>query len=296
MSAGTLHMILASLVFSVAYSFIKVLTRDLGFWETAFLRGTLGFLILSVWLVRIREPILGHRANLIPLAARGLFGGVAMILYFWALQLTTLANASSLHYAHPLFTTFLAVPILGERLNARKVMLVFAALGGVLLIVQPTPALVRMGSLPALASALFASAAYVSIRFVSSREHPAVIINALSFCTMLLAAPMALATWTAPTGRLWAFVAAAGVLTTVAQYFMTMAYKLEQASTVSAFSFSSILWSLMIGALVFGEIPERLEAFGIFILFGSLVALVLVRAREAHPNRRREADLVPKEL
>lgn len=296
MSAGTLHMILASLVFSVAYSFIKVLTGALGFWETAFLRGTLGFLILSVWLVRIGEPVLGHRANRVPLAARGLFGGVAMILYFWALQLTTLANASSLHYAHPLFTTFLAVPVLGERLNARKVLLVFAALGGVLLIVQPTPALVRLGSLPALVSALFASAAYVSIRFVSSREHPAVIINALSFCTMVLAAPMALATWTNPTGRLWAFVVAAGVLTTVAQYFMTMAYKLEQASTVSAFSFSSILWALMIGALVFGEIPERLEAFGIFILFGSLVALVLVRAREGHPVRRREADLVPKEL
>ena len=296
MSAGTLHMIVASLVFSVAYSFIKVLTRELGFWETAFLRGTLGFLILSVWLIRVRVPILGHRANLVPLAARGLFGGVAMILYFWALQLTTLANASSLHYAHPLFTTFLAVPILGERLNARKLALVFVAMGGVLLIVQPTPALVRLGSLPALASALFASAAYVSIRFVSSREHPAVIINALSFCTMLLAAPMALATWTAPTPRLWGFVAAAGVLTTVAQYFMTMAYKLEQASTVSAFSFTSILWSLSIGALVFGEIPERLEAFGIFILFGSLVALVLVRARADHPGKQREADLVPKEL
>ena len=296
MSAGTLHMIVASLVFSVAYSFIKVLTRELGFWEAAFLRGTVGFAILSVWLLRVRQPILGHRANLVPLAARGIFGGVAMILYFWALQLTTLANASSLHYAHPLFTTFLAVPVLGERLGVAKVALVAVAMSGVLLIVQPVPSQLDVGALPALISALFASAAYVSIRFVSSREHPAVIINALSFCTLILAAPMALSTWTAPTPRLWGFVAAAGVLTTVAQYFMTMAYKLEQAGTVSAFSFTSILWSLMIGALVFGEIPDRLEAFGIFILFGSLVALVLVRGRGAHRTRHREADLVPKEL
>jgi len=296
MSAGTFHMILASLVFSVAYSFIKVLTRELGFWETAFLRGLFGFVILSVWLLRIRQPVLGHRANFWPLASRGFFGGVAMILYFWALQMTSLANASSLHYAHPLFTTFLAVPFLGERLNRGKVALVFLASFGVLLIVQPTPALLKMGSLPALASALFASLAYVSISFVSSREHPAVIINALSFSTMVLAAPMALSTWSGPSPKLWGFVLIAGVLTTVAQYFMTMAYKLEQASTVSAFSFTSILWSLMIGALIFGEIPGVLEAFGIFILFGSLIALVLVRSRAARRTESREEAGVSKDV
>jgi len=296
MSAGTLHMILASLVFSVAYSFIKVLTRELGFWETAFLRGSFGFFILSAWLLRAHHPILGHRANFWPLAARGMFGGVAMILYFWALQMTTLANASSLHYAHPLFTTFLAVPFLGERLNVQKVGLVFLATVGVLLIVQPTPELLKLGSLPALASALFASLAYVSIRFVSAREHPAAIINALSFCTMMLAAPMALLNWSNPSPKLWGFVLAAGVLTTVAQYFMTMAYKLEQASSVSAFSFTSILWSLMIGALIFGEIPQRLEAFGIFILFGSMVALVLVRSRAAHRTDSQEEVVVSKDF
>ncbi|PKN22181.1 MAG: hypothetical protein CVU65_15510 [Deltaproteobacteria bacterium HGW-Deltaproteobacteria-22] len=296
MSAGTLHMIFASLVFSVAYSFIKILTRELGFWETAFLRGALGFIILSTWLLRVRQPVLGHRANVWPLVSRGLFGGVAMILYFWSLKMTTLANASSLHYAHPLFTTFLAVPFLGERLNRGKVILVLLAMSGVLLIVQPTPALLKVGSLPALASALFASLAYVSISFVSSREHPAAIINALSLATMVLAAPMTLLAWTTPSPRLWGFVLVAGVLTTVAQFFMTMAYKLEQASTVSAFSFTSILWSLMIGALIFGEIPDRLEAFGIFILFGSLIALVLVRSRAASRTEVQEAVIVPKDI
>jgi drug/metabolite transporter (DMT)-like permease len=289
-------MILASLVFSVAYSFIKILTRELGFWETAFLRGLIGFVLLSAWLLRVRQPVLGHRANLWPLLSRGFFGGVAMILYFWSLKMTTLANASSLHYAHPLFTTFLAVPFLGERLTLRKVGLVLLASSGVLLIVQPTPDLLKVGSLPALASALFASLAYISIRFVSGREHPAAIINALSFATLLLSAPMALRTWTTPSPRLWGFVLIAGVLTTVAQYFMTMAYKLEQASSVAAFSFTSILWSLMIGILIFGEIPGHLEAFGIFILFGSMVALVLVRAHRTARTEVQEGFVVQKDI
>ncbi len=287
MSAGALYMIAASFVFSVAYSFIKVLTRELGFWESAFLRGAFGVLLLTLILRRARQPWFGRRENFWPLVSRGFFGGIAMILYFWALQATTLANASSLHYAHPLFTTFLAVPLLGERLHWKKVLLVACAMGGVLLIVQPSPRTMDWGALPALVSAFFASLAYISIRFVAGREHWAPIVNSLSLFTMALSAPMALASWKTPSPRLWGFVVVAGVGTTVAQYLMTMAYKLQEASSVAAFSFTSILWSTGIGVLMFGEIPDTWETAGILVLFSSLVALVLVRHR---PDAAKEGE------
>lgn len=281
MSAGALYMMAASFVFSVSYSFIKVLTRELGFWEAAFLRGAFGTLLLTFIILRARQPWLGHRENRRPVLARGFFGGVAMILYFWALQTTTLANASSLHYAHPLFTVFLAVPLLKERLHWKKTLLVVCAMAGVLLIVQPSPDTMDWGALPALVSAFFASLAYISIRSVAGREHWAPIVNSLSVFTLMLSAPMTLASWKTPAPRLWAFIAAAGVGTTVAQYLMTMAYKLQEASTVAAFSFTSILWSTAIGMIMFGEIPGIWETAGILVLFASLVALVRVRLPQA---------------
>ncbi len=287
-------MVAASLVFSVAYSFIKVLTNELGFWQTAFLRGLFAFILLAAILRFQKEPVLGQRKNALPLFFRGFFGAVAMILYFWSLKMTTLANASSLHYTHPLFTTILAVPLLGEKLGLSRISLVFLSLAGVLLIVRPEPGMLHFGSLPALASALFASLAYICIRHVASRENPAAIINSLSFAVVILSLPMTLITWKTPSARLWLFALAAGVLTTLAQYFMTLAYKLEQASYVAAFSFTSILWSLLIGILFFREIPRVTEAFGIFILFGSMVALVLVRARSQRRMEIQEATGVAK--
>lgn len=277
MTVGAFYMIAASFVFSVSYSFIKVMTQELGFWEAAFLRGTFGVLLLFIILRYKHQPWLGRRENVLPVLLRGLFGGTAMILYFWSLRSTTLANASSLHYAHPLFTVFLAVPILKERLYRTKVLLVIGAMSGVLLIIQPSPQHIDWGAFPAFISAFFASLAYISIRFVATKEHWAPIVNALSVFTMVLSAPMAIVTWKTPSPRVWGFIVAAGVGTTLAQYLMTMAYKLQEASTVAAFSFTSILWSTAIGTFIFGEVPGTMETAGILVLFVCLVMLVRLR-------------------
>jgi drug/metabolite transporter (DMT)-like permease len=80
---------------------------------------------------------------------------------------------------------------------------------------------------------------------------------------------------------MWIFIVAAGVGTTIAQYLMTMAYKLQEASPVAAFSFTSILWSTAIGVLIFGEMPGLLEVVGILVLFACLVMLVWLRSSHA---------------
>lgn len=273
-------MLVATLVFSVAYIFVKRCTMALGFWEAAFFRGLGGFLILTLWLSLKKEKILGNRKNWKFLFIRGFSGAVAMILYFWALSLTTMGNAAALHYTHPLFTTILAIPLLGEEVTWKKILLIFIALSGVFLILRIDSGILSSGSLLALGSGFLASIAYLSIRHISQKENPAAIINWLCILTMFITFPPMLKNWVLPSFSQWNELIVIGVLTTVAQGLMTLSYKLEKASTVAAFSFTGIIWATIAGKLVFAEIPDLREFSGIFIIFFSMAVLVVTRNSE----------------
>ncbi len=281
MSRGALLMILSSLVFSISYVFVKRVTQTVGFWEAAFMRGLVGWIILSTLLISRKKPLLGTRQNRLRLALRGALGAIAMVLYFLAFQKTSMANASSLHFTHPLFTTVLAVPLLGERVTGRKLGLVILALFGVMIIFRPDRGFFSMGSLAGLFSGLFASLAYLTIRSLTGREEPGAIINALCLAAMIICAPFMIAGWITPTPLVVLEMVLVGILTTVAQFLMTHAYKLEEASSVAGYSFVAIFWAILLGKVAFGELPSLPESVGIVIIFVSMVGLALLRRRDA---------------
>jgi drug/metabolite transporter (DMT)-like permease len=277
---GALLMVLSSLFFSFSYIFIKKSTQILGFWEVAFFRGVIGTIFVTTYLKINKIPMLGKKENRIRLIRRGVLGSTAMILYFFSFQLTSLANASSLHFTHPLFTTLLAVPLLKEKVNKSKIVMILIALCGVFLIFRPDMAVISMGSLAALISGFFASLAYISVRDLTSKEPAGVIINYLMICVMVITLPFVVFNWSSFGYEVGGYLLLVGILTTIAQYLMTTAYKLEPASNVAGFSFVAIFWAILMGKLVFGELPGKWEFFGTLLIFISMVGLVAMRNRK----------------
>lgn len=280
MSRGIIYMLAATVVFSLAYVFVKKASMELGFWEAAFFRALIGFLILSFILIRRGENIAGKRENRKFLFLRGTAGSVAMILYFAALSMTSMANASSLHYTHPLFTTLLAVWLLKERISGLKAIFAFFAMTGVFIILRPDRGIISLGSFLALLSGFFASLAYLTIRYIGGKESSPVIINWLCIMSMVITGVPMLFFWRTPSGVMWFYLILVGVLTTLAQELMTLAYRSENASTVAAFSFTGIIWATIAGKVVFRELPGMLELGGILIIFFSMAMLVVTRNKE----------------
>jgi drug/metabolite transporter (DMT)-like permease len=273
MTKGQLYMVLSTFFFSFSYVLIKKSTGVIGFWETAFFRSILGLILISTYLKTKHIPLFGNRKNYPKLFLRGLFGGTGMIFYFAAFQKTTLANATSLHFTHPVFTTIFAFFILKETITKKKIIFVLIALFGVFFIFNPG-SVISTGSIFALCSGLFASLAYITVRHLSSKEHPGVIINSLGLMTIILSLPLTVKNWTTPPLHIFLYLILIGILSTAGQVFLTMAYKLEKASQVAIFAFASILWSVLLGKLIFKEIPSIFEMFGILLIFFSMVALV----------------------
>ena len=95
--------------------------------------------------------------------------------------------------------------------------------------------------------------------------------------------------WHTPTGSELAALISLGVLGGIAHIFLTESYRHATASVVAPFDYTSMLWALLLGYWVFGELPSALVYLG-----GSIVAgaglFVIWRERQLGLKRAREAE------
>ena len=98
--------------------------------------------------------------------------------------------------------------------------------------------------------------------------------------------------WHAPTARELTALIALGILGGLAHIFLTESYRYATASVVAPFDYTSMLWALLLGYWLFGELPDTLVYVG-----GTIVAaaglFVIWRERQLGLQRAREAEGPP---
>lgn len=132
---GVLYMLLAALISALNGAVTKILTEDLTALEVVFFRNLLGVLII-VYALKHTPPIL-TRGKLHLLITRGVFGFIAMILFFYTITVIPLGEAITLNKTSPWFGTILAFYILKERLNKTTLLALLIGFIGILLITKP---------------------------------------------------------------------------------------------------------------------------------------------------------------
>ena len=130
--------------------------------------------------------------------------------------------------------------------------------------------------LPALAgvaSAVFAGGAYVLLRFLRDREHPETIVFVFSLVTVIGLLPVVLPTFDAPDGLQWIWLLGLGVSAAAGQFSLTAAYRHAPAGRVSLLGYTTIVFSAVMGWIIWSEVPDALSvAGGFMILAGAVVA------------------------
>jgi len=284
-SRGLLYMLLAALFFSVMSALVKAIGDTIPSSQSVFARSLIG-LALTTWLLRrARRSPWGNRRGL--LLTRGLFGLGGLLCFFYALTRLPLADATVIMYTNPIWTALLAGLLLRERVSPRVLVCSVAALIGVLLVARPSFLFGGGTPLPlgpvliALAGALFAAGAYVSVRALRRSEDVLVVV----FWFPLVATPATLpimlpdAVWPNPLEL--AALLGIGVTVQFAQVFLTKGLHLEPAGRATAVSYVQVVFAGLWGALAFGEIPPATSLLGAGIIIAA--AVVVARGREPPP-------------
>ena len=235
-------------------------------------------LFLSYIAVRRKGiSLLGHKKHL--LLSRGVVGALALMCVYYAITHLPLAEATVLQYLHPMFTAVLAFAFLKERIQASTLLSVVFSFIGLLLVARPE---ILFGvsksdfSLLAISAAVlgaFGSAvAYVLVRKLNETEDASVII----FYFPVVALPISLgllgSDFIMPEGWTWLTLLLVGVFTQIGQIGLTKAMKTETASKATAFSYLQVVFAVLLGWGIFGEIPDLWVVLGGgLILFGAII-------------------------
>lgn len=175
---------------------------------------------------------------------------------FISLVWLPLADATAINFTAPLFITALSVPLLGERVGAHRWGAVVVGLAGVLLIVRPGSTLAQWAALLPLAGAFFFALYQLTTRVLSSTEPTfrTLIytgVGGLFWCSLLVPffwRTMGLTDW-----GIFVFI---GLLGAAAHLCLISAFGLAEASLLAPFNYSKMLWAILAGYLVFGDVPS----------------------------------------
>lgn len=231
---------------------------------------------------------------------RGLLGLSAMGLNFAAIAYLPLPDAIALGYAAPLFLTIFAALLLGEVVRAFRWTAVFVGLLGVIIMLWPRLTFLRgapgasddaVGAFFAISGALaVAFGAVVTSRLVAAERTTTVVFYFSLICSIgfLLTAPFG---WRVPDGATLAILVLSGILGGMSQLMMTQAYRYADTSTVAPFEYSSMLFGIALGFLLFGDVPTVTMLLGSSIVVAA--GLIVIWREHVLSIRRVPASTWP---
>lgn len=293
---GIALMVLAMTLFVVMSGLIKAADR-IPAGEALFFRAAASLPFIAGWLV-LRGTFLRdlRTSNWKGHIWRGIFGTTAMGLTFAGLKLLPLPEVTALQFATPLLIVIFAAVLLGERLRLIRISAVTVGLVGVLIIMWPRlnfqggeGALDSglLGVAIMLAAAVFAAFAQIFIKSMAGAERTVAIVFYFSLTAALLSFLTLPWGWVRPTAWETTLLILAGMVGGVGQILLTAAYRDADASVLAPFTYVSMIWSLLIGYLVFAEVPTLQMLGGAVLVMGSGLAIVL---RERQLGLRRTAQ------
>ena len=265
---GALWMTVSMAGFVMNDTFMKSVAGELPLFQAIFLRGLIATALIALiaWRVgALAQAPRGADAKLMSYRAIGEIGGTS--LFLTALFNMPLANATAIIQAAPLTVTLAAAWFLGHRVGWRRYTAIGIGFLGVMLIVRPGGEGFNAYSLAALASVVFITLRDVSTRGLSASVHSLQITVVTSLSITLFAGLVtAFAEWQPVRWEILGRLACASLLLLAGYYSGVVSMRVGEIGFVSPFRYSNLLWALVLGFLVFGDVPSWLTIAGALIV------------------------------
>jgi drug/metabolite transporter (DMT)-like permease len=226
----------------------------------------LPFIVSNPWtrpgLVTTARPLLQVGRSVLLLAST--------MCNFMALRYLQLDEAISIAFSTPFFVAALSGPILGEWVRWRRWTAISVGFLGVLVVTRPGPGSFQPAALLSLGGAMCYALYALSTRILArtdSNETTLFYSNIVGAAAMLPVVPFF---WTTPTDALIiALMVATGALGSFGHYLLIAAHRLAPAAVLSPFIYTEIPLMIVLGFLVFGDLPNRWTLTGAAIVVAS---------------------------
>ena len=263
---GIVLMCLSTVAFSIMHGLVRFVSEVLPPFQIAFFRNVFGLAFLLPLLMRSRFAIL--RTKQIGLhALRGVINMAAMLMFFTALSISPIAKVTALGFTAPIFMAILAVLVLGERFRIYRWSAIFLGFVGMLIILRPGLVAIDTGSLLVTGSAALWAVAMIIIKIQSRTESSLTIVAYMGIFLGVFSIAPALWVWQPFGLKTLGLMVLIGLFGSIAQMAISQSLKETDPTALMPFDFLKLIWTAMIGAWFFAEIPDIYTWIGATVIF-----------------------------
>ncbi len=263
---GAILMMLSMLGFACMDSLSKLLVRDYPVTQTLWVRYAVFTMFAALIArrtgitraLRSRRPWLQSGRSLLGVFENGVF-----VLAFFYLPL---AETHAVAATSPLLVIALSAVLLREAISLRRWLAVGAGFAGVLLIIRPGFQTLAWPLLLPLLGAVLWAVYQVLTRLCAGTDRPETTLlwsAGLGFAATSLVGPWQ---WRAPDAAGWLLLFGVAVLSSLSHYALIRALDFAQAGALQPYSYSLLVWAAVLGAVVFGDIPDGWTIIGALIV------------------------------
>jgi drug/metabolite transporter (DMT)-like permease len=272
---GIYAMLIAMAFFLVNDTLVKLASATLPTGQLVCLRGALACIWLSAMCVHQgsfrRITSLSDKV----IWVRGLLDGLASLTYLTALIHLPLANATAINLASPLFILIMAVMFLGESLRLSRTLAALVGFAGVLLVIRPSTEGFNVYAWMCVLGTVIHAARDVITRRIGSEVPVTLATWSNALCVTLLSGVWSLTEpWVPITGLTGLWLVLSSACLAMAYHFIIVAMRHGEMGVIAPFRYSALLYAVVLGYLVWGEIPDAITWIGIGLLVGAGLSLL----------------------
>jgi drug/metabolite transporter (DMT)-like permease len=249
--------------------------------EIVFFRSFFGTVFLLPWLFRL--GLAGLRTQRIGMhMARGFVGLATIYMSFTAIALVPLGEMAAIISTRPVIGSLGAVLILHEVARGHRWVATALGFAGALVVIRPGFADVSPGTLLALLSVMGLVAELLIVKLLVNTEEPDTIVTWQMVVFTPLSLIPAFFVWQTPDGWQFILLVCTGLFGTLTQRCLTRAYAAADATVVLPFDFTRLVFSALLGFLVFAEFPDVWTWTGAVLIFAAVLWITRQETRANH--------------
>lgn len=273
-----IYILISALAFTMMSTVVK-LAKDIPTYEKVFFRNIINLIIAVNILKRDKISFWGEKKNRKYLVIRGILGLLGVICNFYAVTQMNLSDASMLFNLTPFFVTLFAVFFLGDKILKVEYVSLISAFVAVLLVIKPQFNMSIIGGIIGVIGAACAGGAYTLVSHINKKENPTTIVFYFTFVSVIIMTPFILFNFVKPNLFELFLLICTGIFASVGQFMVTLAYKYGKPSEVAIYNYTSIVFAIVIGFVIWGEIPDKWSILGSLILIGTGINLYIQKKK-----------------
>lgn len=189
--------------------------------------------------------------------------------FIFAVRTLSLAEIHSLMATFPLMVTALSIPLLGEQVGLRRWMAVAISFIGVLIILRPGMGVFDLGAVYGLITAFLFALYNVLTRLAGRTDSSETSFFYFAFVGLISSSAVGAFIWVEPEPREWLMVLGIGLTASFAHLFLILALNYAAAATLQPFNYMLLVWAVLVGYVVFDDLPDIWTVVGASVIVGS---------------------------